>query len=243
MPAEGTGLPAVPDISKNNKTTRYTLMKLALFDLDNTLLAGDSDYEWGRFLIKKGLVDEDSYEAKNNRFYEQYKQGTLDIYEFSAFSFQPLAERSMEELEQLHGEFMRNVIQPMIGEKALALVNKHKEQGDMVMVITATNSFITKPIVRAFGIEHLLATEPKIVNNRYTTEIDGVPCFHEGKVQRLENWLAANNMSLQGSCFYSDSINDLPLLEKVDRPVAVNPDEKLAALAQQRNWEIISLHT
>jgi HAD superfamily hydrolase (TIGR01490 family) len=218
-------------------------MTLALFDLDNTLLAGDSDYEWGRFLITKGLVDETFYEAENDRFYEQYKQGTLDIYEFSAFSFQPLAERSMEELAQLHAEFMKQIILPMIGEPAQELVNTHKEQGDLVMVITATNSFITRPIVQAFGIEHLLATEPQIVNNQYTTEIKGIPCFHEGKVQRLEHWLTANNMSLQGSCFYSDSINDLPLLEKVDRPVAVNPDEKLAALAQQRNWEIISLRS
>jgi HAD superfamily hydrolase (TIGR01490 family) len=218
-------------------------MALALFDLDNTLLAGDSDYEWGRFLITKGLVDEAYYEAENNRFYEQYKQGTLDIYEFSAFSFQPLAERSMEELKQLHCEFMKQVISPMIGKPAQDLVNKHKEQGDLVMVITATNSFITRPIVQAFGIEHLLATEPKIINNCYTTKIDGTPCFHQGKVQRLENWLTENNMSLQDSCFYSDSINDLPLLEKVDHPVAVNPDEKLAALALQRNWETISLHS
>ncbi|CAK8724735.1 HAD-superfamily subfamily IB hydrolase, TIGR01490 [Candidatus Electrothrix aarhusensis] len=216
-------------------------MALSLFDLDNTLLAGDSDYEWGRFLVKKGLVDEASYEAENNRFFDQYKQGTLDIYEFCAFSFQPLAERNMEELQQLHAEFMRDVIQPMIGGQALALVNKHKEHGDTMMVITATNSFITGPIVRAFGIEHLLATEPKIVNNRYTTEIDGIPCFHEGKVQRLENWLAKNKMSLQGSCFYSDSINDLPLLEKVDTPVAVDPDEKLATLARQKGWDCISL--
>ncbi|WP_446010439.1 histidinol-phosphatase [Candidatus Electrothrix sp.] len=217
-------------------------MALALFDLDNTLLAGDSDYEWGRFLITKGLVDEAYYEAENNRFYEQYKQGTLDIYEFAAFSFQPLAERSMKELAQLHAEFMEQVIRPMIDKPAQALVDQHKEQGDLVMVITATNSFITKPIVQAFGIEHLLATEPQILNNRYTTKIEGIPCFHEGKVQRLKNWLAANNMSLQDSCFYSDSINDLPLLEKVDRPVAVDPDEKLAALAQQKNWESISLH-
>ncbi len=216
-------------------------MALSLFDLDNTLLAGDSDYEWGRFLIKKGLVDEDYYETENNRFYEQYKQGTLDIYEFSAFSFQPLAARSMEELQLLHAEFMQDVIQPMIGKKALTLVNKHKEQGDTVMVITATNSFITGPIIRAFGIEHLLATEPKIVNNRYTTEIDGIPCFHEGKVQRLKNWLAEKKVSLQGSCFYSDSINDLPLLEKVDTPIAVDPDEKLAALARQRGWTCTSL--
>ena len=221
--------------------TKDFFMPLALFDLDNALLAGDSDYEWGRFLIKKGLVDEDSYEAENNRFYEQYKRGTLDIYEFCAFSFQPLAERGMEQLRALHAEFMRDVIEPMIGRRARTLVDNHKQQGDIVMVITATNSFITGPIVRAFGIEHLLATEPKIADNRYTGEIDGSPCFQEGKVQRLENWLAENRISLQGSCFYSDSINDLPLLEKVDTPIVVDPDEKLAALARQRNWKCISL--
>jgi HAD superfamily hydrolase (TIGR01490 family) len=226
---------------KEVSTIINSFMALALFDLDNTLLAGDSDYEWGRFLIKKGLVDEAYYEAENNRFYEQYKQGTLDIYEFSAFSFQPLAEHSMGELQHLHAQFMQEVIEPMIGQRAQALVDKHKGQGDTVMVITATNSFITRPIVQAFGIEHLLATEPKIVNNRYTTEIDGIPCFHEGKVQRLENWLTEKRISLRGSCFYSDSINDLPLLEKVDTPIAVDPDEKLAALASKRDWECISL--
>ena len=216
-------------------------MPLALFDLDNTLLAGDSDYEWGRFLIKKGLVDETYYEAENNRFFEQYKQGALDIYEFCAFSFQPLAEHGMERLQALRAEFMRDVIEPMIGGRARAVVDKHKQQGDTVMVITATNRFVTEPIVRAFGIEHLLATEPKIVDNRYTGELEGIPCFHEGKVRRLENWLAKNNVSLQGSCFYTDSINDLPLLEKVDTPVAVDPDEKLAALARRRGWDCLSL--
>ena len=216
-------------------------MPLALFDLDNTLLAGDSDYEWGRFLITKGLVDEAYYEAENNRFFEQYKQGTLDIYEFCAFSFQPLAEHNMEELQALHTEFMRNVIEPMIGRPAREAVDKHKQQGDTLMVITATNSFVIKPIVRAFGIDHYLATEPKIIDNRYTGELEGIPCFHEGKVQRLKNWLAENKMSLQGSYFYSDSINDLPLLEKVDTPVAVDPDEKLAALARRRGWDCLSL--
>ena len=216
-------------------------MPLALFDLDNTLLAGDSDYEWGRFLITKGLVDKDSYETENNRFYEQYKQGTLNIYEFCAFSFQPLTQHSMEQLRALHAEFMQDVIEPMIGRRARALVDQHKQQGDTVMVITATNSFVTEPIVRAFGIEHLLATEPEIVDNRYTGKIKGIPCFHEGKVQRLENWLTGKQLSLQGSYFYSDSINDLPLLEKVDTPVAVDPDDKLAALARQRGWDCLSL--
>jgi len=216
-------------------------MALSLFDLDNTLLTGDSDYEWGRFLIRKGLVDETFYEAENNRFFEQYKQGTLDIYAFSAFSFQPLSEHSMEELRILHHEFMQEVINSMIGKRAKALVAEHKKQGDTLMVITATNSFVTRPIVHAFGIEHLLATEPKITNNRYAAEIDGIPCFQEGKVQRLEIWLQEKNISLQGSYFYSDSINDLPLLEKVDIPVAVDPDEKLAELARKKGWKSISL--
>ncbi|XOF34055.1 MAG: HAD family hydrolase [Candidatus Electrothrix sp. YB6] len=216
-------------------------MPLSLFDLDNTLLAGDSDYEWGRFLIRKKLVDEASYEAKNNRFYEQYKQGVLDIYEFSAFSFRPLSEHSMEELQALHAEFMQEVIEPMIGEPAQALIREHKDQGRTLMIITATNSFVTRPIARAFGIDNLLATDPKIVNGRYTKEIEGIPCFHEGKVHRLEQWLDQNSMSLADSCFYSDSINDLPLLEKVDTPVAVDPDDRLAAIARQKGWDIISL--
>jgi HAD superfamily hydrolase (TIGR01490 family) len=216
-------------------------MPLALFDLDNTLLNGDSDYEWGCFLVKKKLVDEVDYEAANTHFYEQYKQGTLDIHEYSAFSFQPLSEHSMEALQILHAEFMEEVIQPMIGERAKSLIKKERERGCVVMVVTATNSFITGPIVQAFGIDNLLATESKIVEGRYTTEIEGIPCFREGKVKRLENWLAQNGMSLKGSRFYSDSINDLPLMEKVETAIAVDPDEKLADVARQRGWEIISL--
>jgi len=216
-------------------------MTLALFDLDNTLLSGDSDYEWGCFLVKKNLVDRAQYEAENDRFYAQYKQGTLDIYEFSAFSFKPLAEHSMETLQALHEEFMQTVIRPLMGSRARALVRQHKEQGDTLLVITATNSFITRPIVRAFGIDHLLATDPKIVGGRYTTEIQGIPCFQDGKVKRLEQWLRQHNQSLDGSCFYSDSANDLALMELVGHPVAVDPDEQLAAVARQRAWKIISL--
>ncbi len=216
-------------------------MTLILFDLDNTLLSGDSDYEWGSFLVRKNLVDKDSYETANIRFYEQYKQGKLDIHEYSAFSFKPLSESSMEELSQLHNEFMQEVIQPIMGDKAKSLIEQHKQQGHTLMVITATNSFITRPIVQAFGIDNLLATEPKIVNGRYTPEIDGIPCFHEGKVLRLEHWLKKNKVSLEGSCFYSDSFNDLPLMEKVETAIAVDPDEKLAAIAKQKGWKIISL--
>ena len=218
-------------------------MTLALFDLDNTLLSGDSDYEWGRFLVRKKLVDEVAYEAANVRFYEQYKQGVLDIYEFSAFSFKPLSMRSMSELNELHKEFMQDVISPLMGNKAKALVDKHREAGHTLMIITATNSFITRPIANAFGIDNLLATEPKIVDGRYTTEVEGIPCFHQGKVERLNDWLAKNNENLYGSYFYSDSHNDLPLLEKVTFPVAVDADEKLEQIAKQRSWKLISLRT
>jgi HAD superfamily hydrolase (TIGR01490 family) len=216
-------------------------MTLALFDLDNTLLNGDSDYAWGQFLVSKGLVERDHYETANQYFYDQYKQGVLDIHEFAAFSFKPLTERSMAELAVLHREFMASTIQPMITDAAQQLVEQHRRQGHTLVVITATNSFITRPIVEAFNIPHLLATEPKIVNERYTREIVGVPCFQAGKVTRLQHWLEPHEETLAGSYFYSDSRNDLPLLEMVDNPVAVDPDDTLRNIAQEKGWPIISL--
>lgn len=217
-------------------------MTLALFDLDNTLLAGDSDYAWGQFMVNKGMVDREHYERTNRAFHEQYKRGTLDIHAFSAFAFQPLSERGMEELAALHREFMATVIMPMITDKARALVEEHRRQGHTLVVVTATNSFITRPIVeQGFGIPHLLATEPKIVDGRYACEIEGVPCFREGKVTRLHQWLEDRQETLAGSHFYSDSHNDLPLLELVDHPVVVDPDPILHATAQARGWPIISL--
>lgn len=216
-------------------------MTLVLFDLDNTLLSGDSDHAWGEFLIKKNIVDAVSYKAANEAFYEQYKQGVLNIYDYCAFSFVPLSERSMDELHVLHDEFMLTVIRPMMGEKAKALVEKHKQQGHTLMVITATNSFITRPIVEAFGIEHLLATEPRVLGGRYTNEIEGIPCYKEGKVSRIKQWLTQNETSLEGSIFYSDSHNDLPLMEIVDTAIAVDPDEELEKIAIEKGWDIISL--
>ncbi len=216
-------------------------MTLALFDLDNTLLSGDSDYGWGCFLVEKNIVDRDSYDAANQQFYEQYKQGTLDIHEYCAFAFRPLSELPMEKLRELHREFMAEVIRPMMSDKARELVRKHKEMGHTLVVITATNSFITRPIVQAFGIDNLLATEPLIQDGRYTTRIDGIPCFQEGKVERLRQWLARSGESLAGSYFYSDSINDLPLMEQVEHVIAVDPDARLAAVARERGWKIISL--
>lgn len=216
-------------------------MTLALFDLDNTLLSGDSDYEWGQFLVSKKLVDEKLYEKANQKFYEDYKAGTLDIHKFSAFSFEPLSQFSMDQLDILHQEFMSQFIRPLITNKARDLVKEHQEKKHTLVVITATNSFITSPIAKEFNIPNLIATEPKIKNNRYTTEVDGTPCFKEGKVERLENWLKERQETLVDSCFYSDSHNDLALMEKVDTAIAVDPDDTLHKIAMNRSWKIITL--
>jgi len=216
-------------------------MALALFDLDNTLLSGDSDFEWGQFLVSKKLVDADVYDQANKKFYEDYKQGTLDIEAFCAFTFTFLSTRTMQELNELHQSFMQQRIIPLMGDKAKALIEHHKKAGDTLVVITATNSFITKPIADAFGIEHLIATEAEIVDGKYTTKIAGTPCFKEGKVTRLNEWLKNNDHSMKNSVFYSDSHNDLPLLELANTAVAVDPDETLNQVAVQRGWEIMSL--
>ncbi|HEX5092291.1 MAG TPA: HAD family hydrolase [Burkholderiales bacterium] len=219
-------------------------MKLALFDLDNTLLAGDSDYEWGQFLVDHGVLARDAYEAQNARFYEQYKQGTLDIHEYLGFALRPLAEHPPEALECWHATFMRERIRPMITPGARALVARHAAAGDLCAVVTATNSFVTGPIAREFGVPHLVATEPEIENGRFTGRVAGVPCFREGKIERVDAWLGTLGMrleALEDSCFYSDSHNDLPLLARVRRPVAVDPDEALAAEAERRGWPVLSL--
>lgn len=218
-------------------------MTLALFDLDNTLLDGDSDYEWGRFLVNKGLVDPLIYNQQNEYFYEQYAQGTLDIHAYSSFAFKPLAERTMDELNVLHEEYMRDYIQPIMTDKSKQLIKQHQAAGDTVVIITATNSFIAKPIADAFGVEHFMATDPLIVDGRYVAKIDGTPCFREGKITKLKEWLAnrQDTQGFTGSYFYSDSINDLPMLELVDKPIVVNADEKLMAIAKERGWKSISL--
>jgi len=219
-------------------------MKLCLFDLDNTLLAGDSDYEWGQFLIDQGVLKREQYEAQNAEFYEQYKAGTLDIHEFLGFALRPLAAHTPEELERWHAEFMRSRIAPMIGAAARALVRRHLDAGELCAVVTATNSFVTAPIARAFGVPHLVATEPERVAGRFTGRVAGAPCFRNGKIERVEAWLASLGHRLEGfaqSAFYSDSHNDLPLLERVTRPVAVDPDATLAAEAKLRGWPVISL--
>jgi len=219
-------------------------MKLCLFDLDNTLLAGDSDYEWGQFLIDQGVLKREQYEAQNAEFYEQYKAGTLDIHEFLGFALRPLAAHTPEELERWHAEFMRSRIAPMIGAAARALVRRHLDAGELCAVVTATNSFVTAPIAREFGVEHLIATEPEKRNGRFTGKVAGIPCFREGKVKRLDAWLSARGQHLADfaeSTLYSDSHNDLALLERVTRPVAVDPDRELAAAARERGWAVMSL--
>lgn len=219
-------------------------MNLVLFDLDNTLLAGDSDYEWGQFLIARGAVDGPHYEAKNKAFYDDYKAGRLDIHAFLAFALRPLATHTRAQLDAWHAEYMQTRIRPIITQAARDLVRRHLDTADLVAVITATNSFVTAPIAREFGIPHLIATEPEEIDGRFTGEVAGIPCFREGKVARLEQFLErqGTRMDCLGSSrFYSDSLNDLPLLEKVRHPVAVDPDPTLRAHAEAHGWPIISL--
>lgn len=218
-------------------------MALAIFDLDNTLLAGDSDYLWGRFLVEKGAVDATHYERENERFYQLYKEGRLDIHEFLHFSLAPLRKLPRAKLEAWRKEFIETRIAPLISAPARQLVEKHRLAGDILMIITATNAFITQPIAQRFGIEHLIATQPETLDGQYTGGVEGEPSFHAGKVNNLESWLTAHGADLQGSWFYSDSHNDLPLLERVDHPVAVDPDAILTQVAQSRQWPILRLHS
>lgn len=217
------------------------MQPLAIFDLDNTLLNGDSDHAWGEFLCRKGVVDAEEYRKANDYFYEQYKSGSMNIFEFLEFALRPLAANSNETLAEWHAEFMQEVIQPMMLPKAAALLQKHRDAGEHLMIITATNRFVTGPIAEQLGVDTIIATDPEMVNGNYTGKVAGTPCFQAGKVERLNTWLADNGATLEGSSFYSDSINDLPLLEKVDYPVAVNPDEKLTTEANRRGWPILDL--
>lgn len=215
-------------------------MALAIFDLDNTLIGNDSDYLWGEFLVQMGYVNADEFAAQNAQFYEDYKSGCLDIMAYQRFALKPLSEQSMETLNKWHAQFMETFIEPIILPKAQALVDEHKAKGDRVMIITATNTFITRRIGLRYGIAELLGTNGEIVNNRYTGEVAGIPTFQEGKVTRLNEWLAKENETLEGSYFYSDSFNDLPLLEIVDNPIVVDGDDKLIAIAKEKNWPSIS---
>lgn len=216
-------------------------MSLAIFDLDNTLLHGDSDHAWGEFLCEKGIVDSELYRQANDTFYHQYVAGTLNIYEFLEFALKPLKELPRDQLNQLHEQFMREKVEPMITEKAEALLKKHRDKGDFLLIITATNKFVTGPIAARLGVDDIMATDPEEINGQYTGKVAGTPCFQGGKVERLKEWLSTHEHSLAGSSFYSDSRNDLPLLEVVENPVAVDADETLTQIATERGWPIISL--
>jgi HAD superfamily hydrolase (TIGR01490 family) len=212
-----------------------------MFDLDNTLLGGDSDYLWGKFLVDNGIVEGEVYDRENQRFYEAYKAGTLDIYKFLEFALRPLAANDPVDLHIWRARFVEEKIRPIILPKAMELLQKHREAGDTLLIITATNRFVTQPIAEVLGVNHLLATEVEMKEGRYTGKVMGIPCFREGKVQRLASWLEETGHSLEDSWFYSDSLNDLPLLSQVTYAVAVDPDENLANYANKQGWQIMSL--
>jgi HAD superfamily hydrolase (TIGR01490 family) len=219
-------------------------MKLVLFDLDNTLLAGDSDFEWAQFLISKGVLDREVHEARNLEFYEQYKAGTLDIHAFLDFQLAPLSRHAREELDAWREEFLATRIRPIIGAPARALVQRHLDDDALVAIVTATNSFVTGPIAREFGIPHLIATVPAWNGEKFTGKARGTPAFKDGKIARVEAWLESLGWwwgSFEDSWFYSDSHNDLPLMNKVANPVAVDPDETLRRHAREMGWKVISL--
>ncbi|HEK1683978.1 TPA: HAD family hydrolase [Pseudomonas putida] len=216
-------------------------MRLALFDLDNTLLGGDSDHAWGDYLCERGILDPIAYKQRNDAFYQDYLNGTLDLQAYLAFSMEIFATTEPAQLDQWHRDFMRDCIEPIILPKALALLQQHREAGDKLVIITATNRFVTAPIARRLGVRTLLATECERDGERYTGRSTDIPCFREGKVTRLKRWMLENGYDLEGSYFYSDSLNDLPLLEQVTHPVAVDPDPKLREEAERRGWPVVSL--
>ncbi len=212
-------------------------MALAIFDLDKTLIKGDSDFLWGKFLSEIGAVDADIYQSKNQYFFDQYVLGELDINEYLEFCLMPLSQYSMQTLNQWHQQFMSQKIEQILLPKAQAVVDMHKAKGDTVIVITATNRFVTVPIVARYGIEHLLATNPEIKEGQYTGKVEGEPCFQSGKINHLNKWLKETGENIKGASFYSDSYNDLPMLELIDYPIVVHGDDKLNALAIERGWK------
>jgi HAD superfamily hydrolase (TIGR01490 family) len=216
-------------------------MALAIFDLDNTLIAGDSDHLWGEFLVAHKLVDADAYKASNDQFYQDYLNGRLDILAYQRFALKAVAQFDPDTLATLHRQYMDEVIEPLMLPKAFELLETHRSRGDFLLIITATNDFVTGPIAQRLGVDDMLATNAEQHNGRYTGDVAGTPCYREGKVVRLHSWLKSTGHSLEGSCFYSDSHNDLPLLETVDSAIAVDPDPVLDREARERGWPVISL--
>lgn len=216
-------------------------MSLAIFDLDNTLISIDSDHAWGEFLLEQGAVDPVAYREANERFMADYNAGTLDMAAFLEMALKPLADNTPEQLTAWHQQFMISKIEPHILPKAEELLARHRTKGDTLLIITATNRFITAPIAERLGVDYLIAVNPEVENGRYTGRVSGVPSYREGKITRLHEWLEDKDFTLDGAWFYSDSHNDLPLLEEVDHPVAVDPDATLRQVAEERQWRIMSL--
>ena len=214
-------------------------MNLALFDLDNTILNGDSDHGWGVYLAEIGAVDAHEHREAQDEFYRQYVAGELDILEFCRYQFKVLCEHSPEQLKLWHNEFMHNIIEPMIASGKPELVEHHRALGDELVIITATNDFVAAPIAERLGVPTLIATRAQMVEGRYTGQVEGTPSFKEGKVARLDEWLDARDDQFETTYFYSDSYNDLPLLKRVDIPIVVTPDDRLRSYAKQLDWRII----
>lgn len=232
---------SITTLKLNKAIPVSTTPTLAIFDLDNTLLAGDSDHAWGEFLIAQKLVDAAAFKIQNDQFYADYCAGTLDIDAYLSFALAPLAGKTCTELEPLHNQFMDSMIAPLRLKKADALLKKHKDSGDYLLIITATNSFITTPIAKSLGVDDIIASDAEVIDGKYSGKPTGIPCFQEGKVKRLKAWLANKPFSMNNAYFYSDSHNDIPLLEAVGHPVAVDADEKLLEYAAARHWPSISL--
>ena len=216
-------------------------MGLALFDLDNTLIAGDSDHLWGDFVIAEGLADPDEHKVQNEHYYQQYQQGQLDIEAYLSFALGPMAGLTPETLSALQDKFLKTHVEPILLDAAFDLLQAHRVKGDTLIIITATNTLVTQPIADRLGVEHLIGCEAELKGGQYTGKPQGIPSFGEGKLHRIEAWCANNNASLEGAVFYSDSHNDLPLLRAVTQAVAVDPDDVLRKEAQECGWEIISL--
>lgn len=216
-------------------------MDIAIFDLDNTLLGADSDYLWGQFLGENGHVDAEAHQKENDRYYKEYLEGNLDINEFLEFQFRPLAENNMATILSWRAHFLEEKIQPVMLPKAIKLIEEHRKMKHKLLIITATNNFITAPIAELFGIKDLISAEPEISNGQYTGKLSGTPSFAEGKITRYKQWLQENNYQADTTWFYSDSHNDIPLLNQVTHPIAVDPDDTLKTEAKKHNWPIISL--
>lgn len=224
-----------------NINDKGSAVSLAIFDLDNTLLSIDSDHAWGEFLLEQGAVDPIAYREANERFMADYNAGTLDMAAFLEMALKPLADNTPEQLAAWHQQFMASKIEPNILPKAEELLARHRTKGDTLLIVTATNLFITAPIAERLGVDHLIAVEPERIDGRYTGRVSGTPSYREGKVTRLEKWLHDQDLTMEGAWFYSDSHNDLPLLEIVEHPVAVDPDDTLRKVAEERQWRIMSL--